>query len=120
MGQHMSEVTMNLYGDWIRTVKEIFRNSGYPFEPGTPDAVVAQTYYRQTSDTDEQALERCSANEQRLRGYEQTIRDNLDSVIVPDIRKRTGYEGDRFEFQWVYMQGENIIELNSEYRIPLE
>jgi hypothetical protein len=115
----MSEIKMNLYEDWIETVKEIFRGSGFPFEPGTPHEVIGQTYYRQSADTDEEAARLNAENERRLREMERTIRDHFASVIEPDIRKRTGYKGDRFEFKWVYMQGENIVELNSEYRIPL-
>lgn len=116
----LSEIKMDLYADWIDTVKQIFRGSGHPFEPGTPIDVIGQTYYRQTSDTDEEAVARHAANVERLQELERKIRDNMDGVIAPDIRKRTGYEGDRFEFKWIYLQGEKIVELNSEYMIPLE
>jgi len=113
-------VSIDLYKDWIDTVKEIFRGSGFPFEPGTPDSVVARTYFRQSSDTDEEAARQAYANETRLRELQQKLLDHLESVIVPDIRRRTDYRGDRFDFQWVYNQGEHIIEKNSRYRIPLD
>ena len=115
-----SNIKMDLFADWIETVKQIFRGSGHPFEPGTPDEVIGQTYYRQTSESDEEAVQRHEANVARLQEMERKIRDNLESLIAPDIRKRTGYEGDSFEFKWIYLQGEKIVELNSEYMIPLE
>lgn len=115
----MSRVKIDLFGDWIETVREIFRGSGFPFEPGTPDAVVGQTYYRQSADTDEEARRLSEENESRLRSMQATILEHLDGVIVPDIRARTGYEGDDFEFKWVYQQGEHIVETFSKYRIPL-
>lgn len=116
----LSQIQMDLYADWIETVKQIFRGSGHPFEPGTPDKIVGETYYRQTSDSDEEAKARHEVNVERLRELERKIRDNFSSVIEPDLRKRTQYEGDRFEFKWIYLQGEKIVELNSEYMIPLE
>jgi hypothetical protein len=100
-------------------VKEIFRGSGFPFEPGTPDSIVARTYFRQTSDSDEEAVRQAYGNEKRLKELQKKLMDNLETVIVPDIRLRTDYRGDRFEFQWVYNQGEHLIEKNSRYRIPL-
>ena len=56
---------------------------------------------------------------ERFRIIQETIVTNLDSLIIPDIRKRTGYTGVKFQFHWVYAEGEHIIEKCSEYRIPL-
>ena len=59
-------------------------------------------------------------NEKRLKELQKKLLDNLEAVIVPDIRRLTDYRGDRFEFQWVYNQGEHLVEKNSRYRIPLD
>ncbi|MFD0960772.1 hypothetical protein [Paenibacillus chungangensis] len=115
----MFDVKMDLIEDWIKTVKEVFRGSGYPLEDGISEEELALLYYEQTLEG-EQAQQAAAATLTRLRELEAAIRDNLSAVIVPDIRKRTGYKGDLFHFCWVYNQGEHIIEMESEYRIPLQ
>ncbi|WP_238357623.1 hypothetical protein [Cohnella zeiphila] len=81
---------------------------------------MSRTYFRQTSDTDEEAVKQAYDNEKRLKELQKKLLDNLEAVIVPDIRRRTDYRGDRFEFRWVYNQGEHIVESHSRYRIPLD
>ncbi|MGG1313295.1 MULTISPECIES: hypothetical protein [Cohnella] len=115
----MVNVTIDLYQDWLRTVREVFRGSGAPLPNEMTDEEVGRAYYLQTSESEEQAEERRAANERRFSEMQRILLENLETVIVPDIRKRTGYEGERFHFRWVYMQGENIIEEFSEYWIPL-
>jgi len=115
----MYDVEINLYGDWIRTVREVFRGSGHPLPEEWPDEEVGLQYYLQTAKDAEEAELRRAENEARLRGMQNTLLRNLDETIVPDIRKRTGYQGNTFRFKWVYYQGEHIIEECSSYRIPL-
>lgn len=115
----MYDVEMDLYGDWIRTVRAVFRGSGHPLPDNWSDEEVGLQYYLQTSETPEEAEEKRAGNESRIRGMQNAILRNLNEVIVPDIRMRTGYEGDRFRFKWVYYHGEHIIEECSSYRIPL-
>ncbi|XEC95569.1 hypothetical protein AB6A23_03070 [Paenibacillus tarimensis] len=115
----MYDVEINLYGDWIRTVREVFRGSGHPLPDEWSDEEVGLQYYLQTAQNDEEAERQRNENEARLRVLQNTILRNLDQVIAPDIRKRTGYKDTRFRFKWVYMQGEHIVEEYSSYRIPL-
>lgn len=115
----MYEVTIDLYRDWIETVKEIFRGSGHPLPDEWTFTQIAEAYYKLSWPAD-QVPGLAADNEKRLQEIQRTIESNLDQVIVPDIRKRTGYDGQRFKFKWIYQQGEHIIEEYSEYRIPLE
>jgi len=115
----MYDVEINLYGDWVETVREVFRGSGHPLPDDWSDEEVGLQYYLQTIEDEEEAEEQRAANEARIRGLQNTILRNLDAVIVPDIRKRTGYTGNRFRFKWVYYQGEHIVEECSSYRIPI-
>lgn len=114
----MYEVTIDLYRDWIETVKEVFRGSGHPLPDEWTNTEIAEEYYRQ-SWPEEEVPKLAAANEHRLLGLQRTIESHLDSVIVRDIRTRTGYEGNRFKFRWMYQQGEHIIEEYSKYRIPI-
>lgn len=116
---HDYHVTIDLYRDWLNTVKEVFRGSGHPLDDSLSDEEVAFAYYRQTASSDEDADRQSSDNEQRLKTIQQTILDRLDDVIAPDIKLRTGYEENRYHFQWVFNQGEHIVENCSSYRIPL-
>ncbi|WP_336788205.1 hypothetical protein [Paenibacillus sp. MMO-177] len=115
----MYDITIDLYKNWIDTVKEVFRGSGHPIPGNVSDTEVAILYFRQTAQSDEEAAAQQQVNEERLRGMQQTIMDNFESVVLPDIRNRTRYEGNRFCFQWVYNNGEHIIEEYSSYRIPV-
>ncbi|WP_127530473.1 hypothetical protein [Paenibacillus kobensis] len=121
MNDHLSpyEVTIDLYRDWLNTVKEVFRGSGVEFTESVTDDDLAIAYFEQTSKSEEEAEKLSVDNEQRLFAIQQTILERLEDVIVPDIRKRTGYEGNQFHFQWVFQQGEHIVEQCSKYRIPL-
>lgn len=113
------EIEIDLMKDWMDTVREIFRGSGYPLPPELSDREIGVAYFMQTAGSEEEAVRKHEENEARLTGMQATIRDHFESVILPDIRKRTGYEGDSFSFKWVFMQGEHIIEEKSSYRIPL-
>jgi len=115
----MYDVEINLYGDWVETVREVFRGSGHPLPDDWSDEEVGLQYYLQTIEDEEEAEEQRAANEARIRALQNTILRHLDAVIVPDIRKRTGYAGNRFRFKWVYYQGEHIVEECSSYRIPI-
>jgi len=114
----MIELSMDLYQDWIDTVKVIFRGSNHPLPEEWSNQEIAETYFCQTL-TEEEAVQQAAANEQRLHELQKTIELNLKSIIIPDIRARTGYQGDRFQFRWVYNQGEQLIETYSQYRVPL-
>ena len=114
----MYKVTMDLIGDWTKTVKEIVQSAGGTLAGESTSEDIALRYFLLTK-PEEQAHRAAEAELTRLREMEQTISDHLESMIVPDIRKRTNYNGDEFHFCWVYNQGEHIVELNSEYRIPL-
>lgn len=116
---HVYDVRMDLYRDWLNTVQEVFQGSGSPLPEDLTDEEIAIAYFLQTAPSEEAAEQLAESNEKRLRTMQQTILDRLDDVIVPDIRHRTGYEGTQFHFQWVYQQGENIVENRSQYRIPL-
>ena len=118
----MFNVTMDLVQDWIKTVKEILQRSGI----AVPDEQIEELSYEaiairyfQLTMSEEQAKTAAMEELARLRGLENTIHTHLASTILPDIRKRTRYEGDEFHFCWVYNEGEHIVELKSEYRIPL-
>ncbi|MFF2091128.1 hypothetical protein [Paenibacillus sp. NPDC058174] len=115
----MLELAIDLYRDWNDTVKEIFRGSGYPLPDGLSDKEIGIAYFMQTAQTEEEAEKLHEANEQRIRGLQQTIQNNFEPIILPDIQSRTGYTGTSFSFKWVYNNGEHIIEEHSAYRIPL-
>ncbi|THF79554.1 hypothetical protein [Cohnella fermenti] len=115
----MREVAIDLQKDWLDTVREIYRGSGMPFAPDTPAEEVALTYFLNAAGNEEDARRMRSENEQWLQELETRIRDNLESVIIPDIRVRTGYQGEQFRFRWVYQDGEHIVEELSNYRISL-
>lgn len=114
----MREVHINLYVDWLNTVRDIFRGSGRPLPDDLPNDEVALAYFAENASYEEARLQR-DMNAERLRIIQETIMRNLDAVIIPDIRQRTGYGGEQFSFHWVYAEGEHIIETHSEYRIPL-
>ncbi|MFS0726069.1 hypothetical protein [Paenibacillus sp. 1P07SE] len=114
------EVTIDLYRDWVDTAREVFRGSGHPLEPHLTDDEIAYQYYRLQTETEEEAETMSRQNRERIEGLQQTIMEHLESAIIPDIRARTGYQGDQFIFRWVYASGEHIIEEHSEYRIPLQ
>ena len=87
------EITINLYADWLETVKQVFRGSGQPLpEDLTPDQV-ALAYFLQTAPSKEEALRQRDANEARLTDMQQKLLDNFEAVVLPDLRGRTGYEG---------------------------
>ncbi|MFX3635080.1 MAG: hypothetical protein ACE3L7_19080 [Candidatus Pristimantibacillus sp.] len=115
----MYEITMDLLRDWNETVKEVFRGSGVPLRDDMSDEEIGISYFMQTASTEEEALRMHKSNEERIRGLQQTITGNFEAVILPDIRSRTRYEGNQFSFQWVYNNGEHIVEEYSSYRIPL-
>ena len=115
----MVNVTIDLYKDWLDTVREVFRGSGAPLPETLTDKEVGVMYYLQTSENEREAEKRNEENERRIADLQRNLLEHLEKVVVPDIRKRTGYEGDRFRFRWVYAQGEHIIEEYSSYRIPL-
>lgn len=114
-----NKITIHLYQDWVDTAREVFRGSGHPLESHLDDAEIAYQYYRLQTDTEEDARLMAEENKQRLNHLEQTVLEHLDTVIIPDIRQRTGYSGEQFIFRWIYAQGEHIVEECSEYRIPL-
>lgn len=114
----MYQIEMDLVSDWVSIVKEVFRGSGIVLEDGLTEEDVAQIYFLQTLPED-QAIQLANETLNKLREMEGIIHSHMDSTIVPDIRQRTGYEGNQFHFSWVYDQGEHIVETYSEYRIPL-
>jgi len=119
VGSKTDEVAINLYKDWLRTVRDLFRSAGQPLPDDMDMEEAALQYFLQTAPYEEAVAQR-EANKERFRVIQESILDHLDEMIVPDIRKRTGYRGTRFEFHWVYAEGgEHIIENCSEYRIPL-
>ncbi|WP_010273170.1 hypothetical protein [Paenibacillus senegalensis] len=113
------EIEMDLYKDWLNTVREIFRGSDIPLPEHWDDAQIGKAYYMQTSSSEQMAEERRDANEARIRHLQQTLLENMEQIVLPDIRSRTGYSGNRLRFRWVYAQGEHIVEEYSQYRIPL-
>lgn len=115
----MYEIDIHLYEDWLATVRQIFAGSGQPLPAEATDKQVGLAYYIQNAADLEEAERLRAANEERLNQMEQTIRDNLEQVIAPDIHQRTGYDGSRFCFRWVFNQGEHIVEECSQYRISL-
>lgn len=115
----MNDIKIDLYRDWLNTVKEIFRGSGYPLSETISDRDAALAYFLQTAQTEEEAKQMLKANEERLISLQQVILDNFQAIILPDIRSKTTYLDDRFAFKWVYNKGEHIIEQHSSYRIPL-
>jgi hypothetical protein len=114
----MYEITMDLTSDWIKTVREVLRGAGYELEEGLPAGEIAEHYFR-LSLPDDKAAELAEETMRRLKEMESIIIEHMNTTIVPDIRQRTKYQGDVFHFSWVYNQGEHIVELNSEYRIPI-
>ncbi|RXZ84838.1 hypothetical protein EBB07_02145 [Paenibacillaceae bacterium] len=112
-------IKINLYQDWLDTVKHVFHGAGAPLPSTLSDKGIGVAYYNQTSSSEEEAEQRRQVNEQRITELQQTLLDNMTEIIIPDIRNKTGYTGDAFHFRWVYAQGEHIIEENSQYRIPL-
>lgn len=121
-GGHKSlniEIEIDLYQDWLNTVREIFQGSDIPLPEHWDDAQIGKAYYLQTSSSEQAAEERRDANKLRIRQIQQTLLENMEQVVLPDIRSRTGYKGNRLKFRWVYSQGEHIVEEYSQYRIPL-
>ncbi|WP_138752046.1 hypothetical protein [Paenibacillus sinopodophylli] len=114
-----SGIELNLYNDWIETVKEVFRGSSHTLPDDLTGLDIAVAYFLQTAQSEQEAEVLAEQNRERFMTMEKAIKDNFATVILPDIRSRTGYTEDQFEFKWVYNQGEHIIEVNSEYRIPL-
>ncbi|MFC6333620.1 hypothetical protein ACFP56_13410 [Paenibacillus septentrionalis] len=114
----MYDIEIDLVADWVSIVREVFRGSGIVLEDGLTDEDIAEIYFLQSM-PEEEALPLAHETLKRLKEMEQIIESNMDTVIVPDIRMRTGYEGNSFHFSWVFDQGEHIIETHSEYRIPL-
>ena len=114
----MYEITMDLVTDWVNTVKEVLQGAGYPLEDGLPAEEIALRYFLH-SQPEETAQTLAVDTLRKLKEMEEIIISHMDSTIVPDIRTRTKYVGNEFHFCWVYNQGEHIIELNSEYRIPI-
>lgn len=112
------DISIDLYADWIKTVRDLFRMNGQELPDDISHEEVSLRYFLQNSKA-EQAEEASRDNKQRFEDLQQKLLDHMESVIVPDIRKRTGYQGDSFQFHWVYYEGEHIIEQCSEYRIPL-
>lgn len=115
----MNDIQIDLYRDWIDTVKVIFRGSGQPLTDNISDAEAALAYFMETAASEEEAMQQRDANEKRLYTLQNVILDNFETVIISDIRSRTGYSGNKFIFKWVYNKGEHIIEQHSAYRIPL-
>ncbi len=113
------ELHMNLYQDWLATVKNIFDGSGQPLPEHATAKQIGLAYYIQNTADLEEAEKLRAANEARLNEIEHTIRANFEQIILPDILRQTRYAGDVFRFKWIYNQGEHIIEECSEYRIPL-
>lgn len=114
----MYNIEMDLIADWVSIVKEVFRGGGIVLEDGLTTEDIAEIYFLQTL-PEEEAIPLAHETLKRLKDMEQIIVANMDTVIVPDIRNRTGYEGNEFHFSWVFDQGEHIVETYSEYRIPL-
>ncbi len=114
----MYEITMNLVDDWVNTVKEVLRGAGYALEEDLSVDEIALRYFLH-SQSEDTARQLAADTIGKLKEMEEIIISHMDSTIVPDIRTRTQYKGNAFHFCWVYNQGEHIIELNSEYRIPL-
>jgi len=114
----MYSIEMDLVADWVSIVKEVFRGGGIVLEDGLTTTDIAEIYFLQTL-PEEEAVPLAHETLKRLKEMEQIIESNMDTVIVPDIRNRTGYEGNQFHFSWVFDQGEHIVETYSEYRIPL-
>lgn len=114
----MHEIEMDLVGDWISIVKEVFRGSGIVLEDELTTEDIAEIYFLQSL-PEAEALPLAHETLKRLKEMEEIITANMDTVILPDIRTRTGYTGNQFHFSWVFDQGEHIVETYSEYRIPL-
>lgn len=112
------DVTIDLYQDWVDHVIKLFHHQRQQLSSDLLPDEIALRFFLQTSPS-EQAETRRDENKHRLQEIQHMILQNMDEVIVPDIRKRTGYKDDRFVFKWVYYEGEHIIEECSEYRIPL-
>ncbi|MBD2847708.1 hypothetical protein IDH44_21155 [Paenibacillus sp. IB182496] len=114
------EVEIDLYRDWLATAREVVLASGAAVPGEQEHEALSRAYYALSSADEAQAIVRAQANAARVAKLQQTLLDNLETVILPDIRSRTGYAGDRLRFRWVYAQEEeHIVEELSEYRIPL-
>ncbi len=111
-------VMMDLVADWAKTAKEVLEGAGALPADDSSSEEIALAYFR-ISLEEEEAQAAVQDTLARLAQMEDTIYEHLSSVIVPDIRQRTKYEGNEFHFCWVFNQGEHIVELKSEYRIPL-
>lgn len=114
----MNQIHIDLYQDWLKTVRDIFRGSGRPLPDDMADEEVALQYFLENAPYEEARMQR-DVNIERFRYIQETICNHLDAMIIPDIRSRTGYTGERFAFHWVYADGEHIVETYSEYRIAL-
>ena len=114
----MYDIEMDLVADWISVVKEVFRGGGIVLEDGLTVEDIAQIYFLQSL-PEEEANALAHETLQKLQDMEQVIQTHLETTIVPDIRQRTNYEGNKFHFSWIFDQGEHIVETYSEYRIPL-
>jgi len=113
-------IHIQLLNDWNDTVKVVFAGSGYPLPDNMSGEEIGIAYYMQTAQSEEEAARQQQENAARLKQLQETILEHFESVILPDIRKRTGYNGDDFSFKWAYTpQGEQIFEQHSQYRIPL-
>lgn len=110
-------ITIHLLKDWTDTVREVFRGSGLEIPAAWSDDELGVYYYEQTL-SPEEARAQYAATKAELDNMQATLLEHMESIVIPDIRKRTGYEGTNFEFAWVYQQGEHIIERHSKYRIP--
>jgi hypothetical protein len=100
----MNQIHMNLYKDWLLTVRDVFRGSGQPLPDDMEDDEVALQYFLQNAPYEEARLQR-DLNIERFRVIQETMQNHMESLIIPDIRTRTGYTGDQFAFHWVYAQG---------------
>ncbi|WP_166237761.1 hypothetical protein [Paenibacillus turpanensis] len=112
-------VEIDLVKDWIAFLSRTLAEAGHPI---AGDLLVEQVPIRFYGLQHPQPEAERLADEamKRLQLLQQTILDNLNSVIVPDLRARTGYDGDELLFRWVYQDGEHIVEEKSQYRIPLQ
>lgn len=114
----MYDIVMDLKNDWAKTAMEVLRGAGSDTEEGQSFEEIAGLYFR-LSQPEEQAAALVGETVRRLEEMERIIYSHIEDTIVPDIRQRTRYEGNNFHFCWVFNEGEHIVELNSEYRIPL-
>ncbi|MHA7966297.1 hypothetical protein ACX93W_19410 [Paenibacillus sp. CAU 1782] len=114
----MYEISMDLKSDWAKTALEVLRGAGSAIDDNAGFQETALNYFLLTM-PQEQAEAMTDETGRRLEEMENIVISHMQDTIVPDIRERTRYTGNTFHFCWVYNQGEHIVELNSEYRIPL-